>query len=216
MMRPHHPVMLLLAGALAAAAAGCGSSRPSAASAPETITVTTRQTTTLPATAPPTAAATTQATSVTAPPSASGTSSVATRTEGGGPAFAGPPPASPPASAAAAVLQAHGFVASDPSQYHPDQTLQVLVGMRAGSGDGRHQQAFFFVDGRYIGTDSSAPSASIGVVSQSDTDVTLSYGLYRSGDPLCCPSGGRRNVTFELDNGHLTPLSAIPPQSARL
>jgi hypothetical protein len=127
----------------------------------------------------------------------------------------GTPPASGSASAAAAaVVQSHGFVASDPSQYHPNQTLQVLVGSR-GAGDGRPQQAFFFVTGRYIGTDASAPSASIGVVSQSDTDVTLSYGLYRASDPLCCPSGGRSNVTFELDNGRLTALSAIPPASAR-
>jgi hypothetical protein len=118
------------------------------------------------------------------------------------------------AGAAAAVVRAHGYTPNDTGEYHPHQTLQVLVGTRAGSGDGYAQQAFFFLDGHYIGTDTSEPSATVKVVSQSDTQVTLAYPLYRSGDPLASPSGGQATISFQLNNGRLTPLGQIPPASS--
>jgi hypothetical protein len=119
------------------------------------------------------------------------------------------------ATAAVAVVRAHGYTPDDPSQYHANQTLGVLVGTRSPSGDGYGQQAFFFVDGRYLGTDSTQPSAKLRVLSQSDTQVTLAYPLYRSHDALCCPSGGEARVTFELNNGKLAPLQQIPPASSQ-
>jgi hypothetical protein len=83
--------------------------------------------------------------------------------------------------------------------------------MHSGSGDGYGQQAFFFVNGRYIGTDASQPSATLRVVGQGDTEVTLAYPLYRDGDPLCCPGAGQARVRFQLNNGKLTALDPIPP-----
>ena len=87
----------------------------------------------------------------------------------------------------------------------------MLVGTRTGSSDGYGQQAFFFLNGRYIGTDSKQPSATLKVLSQSDTEVTLAYPLYRKRDPLSSPSGGEAHVTFQLNNGKLVPLGKIPP-----
>jgi LppP/LprE lipoprotein len=113
------------------------------------------------------------------------------------------------------VVRAHGYSPTDISQYHAGQTLGVLVGTRSPSGDGYGQQAFFFVNGRYIGTDSTQPSAKLRVVEQQDTRVTLAYPLYRPHDALCCPSGGEARVTFELDNGRLTPQQQIPPASSQ-
>jgi hypothetical protein len=111
---------------------------------------------------------------------------------------------------AAAVVTAHGYT-PDVSTYRPNQTLRVMIGTRTGSADGHSQRAFFFLDNRYIGTDSGQPSASLRVVSQSDTEVALAYALYRPHDPLCCPSGGQTTVRFQLDNGGLVPLDPIPP-----
>jgi LppP/LprE lipoprotein len=108
-------------------------------------------------------------------------------------------------SAAEAVLQAKGYTASSTSDYHPNQTLRVLVGTHSGSAEGG-QQAFFFVDGRYIGTDAKQPSASVHVVSQGDTEVTLAYAL---------SGGDQATVRFQLNNGKLVPLGAIPPASSR-
>ena len=90
----------------------------------------------------------------------------------------------------------------------------MLVGTRTGSADGYGQQAFFFVDGRYIGTDAKQPSATVNVVCQGDTEVTLAYPLYRKSDALCCPGGGTATCHFQLNNGKLVPLEAIPPASS--
>jgi hypothetical protein len=116
--------------------------------------------------------------------------------------------------AALAVVRAHGYTAEDTADYHSNQTLRVLIGTGSHSNDGYDKQAFFFVDGRYLGTDSSRPSAQIGIVSQSDTEVTLAYRLYRPNDPLCCPGGGTAHVRFQLNNGRLVPLDPIPPLSS--
>ncbi|HEU0250190.1 MAG TPA: LppP/LprE family lipoprotein [Solirubrobacteraceae bacterium] len=115
---------------------------------------------------------------------------------------------------AVAVVKAHGYTPDDTASYHPNQTLQVLVATRTGSADGYAQQAFFFVDGRYLGTDTSTPSAGIKLVSQGDTEATLAYRLYRPGDPLCCARGGEATVRFALNNGRLVPLDPIPPANS--
>jgi hypothetical protein len=112
-------------------------------------------------------------------------------------------------------VRERGFTPNDSSQYHSDQALRVLVGTRTGSGDGYGQQAFFFVNGRYIGTDAKEPSATLKVLSQGDTEVTLGYPLYRRGDPLSSPSGGEAHVTFQLNNGMLVPVGKIPAASER-
>jgi hypothetical protein len=118
------------------------------------------------------------------------------------------------AAAAEAVVKTRGYTPDDVSQYRPSQTLRVLLGTRTGSADGYEQRAFFFVGGKYLGTDSSQPSASIRLVSQSDTEVVLAYTLYRPHDPLCCASGGQSTVHFQLNDGQLVPLQPIPPASS--
>jgi hypothetical protein len=117
--------------------------------------------------------------------------------------------------AALAVVRAHGYTTGATSDYHPNQTLRVLLGTAARSGEGHGEQAFFFVDGHYLGTDASRPSAQMSVVSQSDTEVTLAYGLYRPHDPPCCPGGGEARVRFQLNNGRLVALDPIPPDGSR-
>jgi LppP/LprE lipoprotein len=202
-------VLGTLAGALAG---GCGSSTKtvSVAGAPPQTTGTT--------------AATTQPSQSTG--SASGGSTTAQRSPSGGtPAPTGTRSASEPAfthqetgaeglGGAVATVRARGFTPNNTSDYHPSQTLRVLIGTRTGSGDGYGQQAFFFVNGRYIGTDASQPSATLRVESQGDTEVALAYPLYRKGDPLCCPGGGQAVVHFQLNNGKLAPLEPIPPSSS--
>jgi hypothetical protein len=112
---------------------------------------------------------------------------------------------------AAGIVRAHGYTPNDTSEYHSDQALGVMVGTRTGSADGYVQQAFFFVNGKYLGTDTKEPSASVKVVSQGDTEVTLRYALYRPNDPLVNPGGGEARVTFQLNNGKLVALQKIPP-----
>ncbi len=112
------------------------------------------------------------------------------------------------------VLESAGYVAIDPSEFHEHQTLQVLIGRKAGEGGDDKQRAFFFLAGTYLGTDAAKPSASLKVISQRETEVTLGYRLYRPQDPLCCASGGEADVHFQLNNGELVALNPIPPVSS--
>lgn len=126
------------------------------------------------------------------------------------PAFAKKESGQSALAAAVATVQGQGYTPNDTSEYHPQQTLRVLTATRSGAGGAYVQRAFFFLDGRYIGTDSSQPSGSVKVISQGETSVTLAYGMYRPGDSACCPGGGQSTVTFQLNNGSLQALDPIP------
>jgi hypothetical protein len=205
-----------LLGALAALAVGgllggCGS---------QTKTVSVAETppaseTAASSTSPSTTTTSTPTSTTSAPTStAGGAAAPSTTRTAPEPAFAQQGTHAEGASAAASLLRTHGYTPNETSQYHPDQTLRVLVGTHTGSGDGYGQQAFFFLGGHYIGTDTKEPSATIKVVSQNDTEVTLAYPLYRRNDPLANPSGGQAIVHFQLNNGKLTPLGTIPPANS--
>jgi hypothetical protein len=202
-MRRLLPLALLSAVVLA----GCGSQTKTVtvASAPAT---TSSSTTT---TAPSTTSSTPTTTAATTPtsPSTTRTAPEPSFTETEQEAKSGT------LGAAVAALRARGYSPNDTAEYHSGQTLRVLVGTRTGSADGYGQQAFFFVDGHYLGTDTKEASAKVKVVSQNDTEVAVAYPLYRSGDPLCCPGGGQRVVHFALNNGKLTALDPIPPANSK-
>ncbi|HWY17172.1 MAG TPA: LppP/LprE family lipoprotein [Solirubrobacteraceae bacterium] len=204
-----------LAAAVAVLLGGCGGATKTVSVAGAPTTSQTTATTTQPTTGAATTPAHTTSGATSGGGASGGAPATTTRTAPA-PAFAdkergGGAEGLP---AALAVVRAHGYTASDTADYHPSQTLRVLVGTGSHSNDGYDKQAFFFLDGRYLGTDSSRPSAQLGVVSQSDTEVTLVYKLYRPSDPLCCPGGGQARVRFQLNNGRLVPLDPIPPVSS--
>jgi len=196
------PTAILLGGcgSQTKTVSAAGSPAPEQATAPSTPATTSTTTSTAPAPAQTT--------------TSGGTSAPAATRTAPEPAFTQQPAPAAGASGAAAVVRASGYTPNDVSQYHPNQTLRVLVGTRTGSSDGYGQLAFFFVGNRYIGTDTKVPSATISVASQGDTEVALAYPLYRSGDALSSPSGGTTIVRFQLNNGKLTPSGAIPPASS--
>lgn len=188
---------------LALAACGSGTKTVSVAGAPATQTQPAQ---------PPTGTTSRPSRTTSVPQNGSATAPTVTRSAPE-PAFTQQERGGEGAHAATALLRAKGFTPTNAADYHPHQALEVLIGMHSASGDGYGQQAFFFVNGRYIGTDASKPSATLRVASQSDTEVTLSYPLYRRGDALCCPGGGQTKVRFQLNNGKLTALDAIPTLS---
>jgi hypothetical protein len=217
-MRSHASAILFSVAALTVGVllSGCGGGTKTvtAASAPVQTTTTSAKTKTT-STATTTPPASTAPARTTTNGGTSGPTSTPARTAPA-PAFTKKPEGGDGEglSGAEAVVQAKGFTATDASDYHSDQALRVLIGTRSSSSDGHGQQAFFFVNGSYIGTDAKEPSATVKVVSQSDTEVTLAYPLYRSSDPLCCPGGGQTTVRFQLNNGKLAPLDPIPPASS--
>jgi hypothetical protein len=201
--------------ALAALLAGCGGGTKTVDASTPLPEGTTSTSAPRASTTTSTTATSTTPTSTTTPPSESGgTASPSTTRTATAPAFThqggtGATTTGESAEglgAAEAVVQAKGFTVDAASDYHPDQTLRVLVGTRTGAAEGNGEQAFFFVDGRYIGTDAKQPSASVHVVSQGDTEVALAYAL---------AGGGQATVRFQLNNGKLVPLEAIPSASNR-
>jgi LppP/LprE lipoprotein len=222
--------------ALATLVAACGSSSPpsvtvtrsSSASATSRTTASTsavasatssRSSSTTTSAKPPTttttASSTTTPTASTTPTTATTTTTTTTRTETA-PAFVGTNPTSPGAvshdlAAALAVLAKAGYAPVRPSTYRAGDTLRVVIGTRTGSSVPA-EQAFFFDQTIYLGTDARSPSAQISLLSQSDTEVTLGYAIYRTG--ASTPSTLRR-VHFALDMGQLSAIDPLPSAAAR-
>ena len=98
-----------------------------------------------------------------------------------------------------------------PSTYRAGDTLRVVIGTRTSSSVPA-ERAFFFDQTIYLGTDARSPSAQISLLSQSDTQVTLGYAIYRAG--ASTPSTIRR-VHFALDMGQLSAIDPLPSAAAR-
>jgi hypothetical protein len=192
---------------------GCGSQTKtvSVANSPTVAQTSTPATTSTQSTTPATTTSKTPTTSTPAQTTTNGgTSAPSTTRTAPEPEFTQHESHAEGLSAAAELVRAKGYTPNETSQYHPSQTLRVLVGTRTGSSTGMGQQAFFFVGGRYLGTDTKEASAAVTVVAQSDTEITLGYPRYRAGDAPGSPSGGQVAVRYQLNNGKLTAIGKVP------
>jgi hypothetical protein len=109
------------------------------------------------------------------------------------------------------VVESRGFAVVDKRDWNPEDTLQVLIGEASSGG----YLAFFFVDGQYLGNDSTDVSAELKVKRTNDLDVTLAYGIYQSGDEPLEPTGDPVIVHFRYEGGQVTPLQAVPAPEQR-
>ena len=115
--------------------------------------------------------------------------------------------------AAEATVRSHGYNPVDASAYLPAAPLSVIVGVRKSSGDGTAQRAFFFADGRFVGTDTPDDSSGIRVAFARPPVIALTYALYDPKDPQCCPSAGSTTVPYRWTGERLEPQRQIPPSS---
>ncbi len=113
---------------------------------------------------------------------------------------------------AIALVESRGFEVVDKADWMPDDTLQVLIGTTT---DG-NEMAFFFVDGTYLGNDSTEVSSKLRVKRTNDLEVTLQYGIYASGDESGKPTGDPITVTFRYSGGVVEPVEAVPAPEQRL
>ena len=203
MTRRHLSLLFALAAVPLAAGCGASESQSAATGTPTSTSAATSSTGEQPA------ATTTTSSSTTQTETGAGTTTTTTTgqggTSGGQPAFVEPGKTAEGVAAAEAALRAHGYTPFETATYKPQQTLRVLLGSKAGG-----ENAFFFVGGRYIGTDSKTPSTQVSVVAQSEGSVTLRYTLYSQGKPA-----GSSTVTFQLENGSLQAQQTIPPPAKR-
>jgi LppP/LprE lipoprotein len=118
-------------------------------------------------------------------------------------------------NAAITTLTRQGFEPVRLADYDARDELRVLLGLPA-TDDAGPKRAFFFVGRRFIGYDSTTPSANLRVVKTDNRSITLRYGLYEPEDRRCCPRGGYVRVRYRWDGATLEPRGEIPPPSERV
>jgi hypothetical protein len=114
---------------------------------------------------------------------------------------------------AVAIVRQKGYTTLKQSDYDPKATFRVLIGRPVGDSAGGHR-AFFFIKDTFLGNDATNPSTTLTVAKTGKQSVTLSYGVYQSGDPAGQPSG-RKKVRFRLEGTRIHALDEIPLDSAR-
>ncbi len=109
-------------------------------------------------------------------------------------------------------VQKAGFSIFNPNDpIYQTNPLIVLIGTCTGSADGYCQRAFFFYNGKFVGTDSSDTSIGIGFKWSTENTIALNYILYNKDDSLSSPTGGAATVRFEYDGNTLKVLDKLPP-----
>jgi eukaryotic-like serine/threonine-protein kinase len=97
--------------------------------------------------------------------------------------------------------------------WNPAAPLNVIVAGYTGGASGPIK-AFFFGDGKYLGTDTTGGSGGAVARRVSGSEIVIKYPIYYAGDPACCPSG-TQDVRFSWAGGQLEALDPIPPSAER-
>ena len=117
----------------------------------------------------------------------------------------------PPLELAKSYLAAHGYSAVSVRFWsNAPGALNAIPAYVTHSANGCCR-VFFFVDGRFVGTDAPNISRAVSIRSRSFVMVTLVYRLYRPSDASCCPTNGRRPVRFHWTGTRLARLDRLPP-----
>jgi hypothetical protein len=114
-------------------------------------------------------------------------------------------------TAAADLVASRGFTVTRLRDYDPTDTLRVLIGKTSAGG----RLAFFFVQGDYIGNDSSDVSARLRVKHTADLMATLTYTVAQPSPTGGNPTTSKLDVHFTWDGSRLSPDQALPPASQR-
>lgn len=111
-----------------------------------------------------------------------------------------------------------------------DQAGQIVLVTATAGYDGMCRpwdfQGFVFAGGRFVGTLAPRPMRSredgalVGTPHLSADGLSAQFTRYKPTDPLCCPTGGRTTVDYELRGGALVPsritqAPAVPAQLPR-
>jgi hypothetical protein len=132
---------------------------------------------------------------------------------------AAPPPASGPAPAPAGpyttLAAAEAFVRSQPAfstlrpdfidsdkLWRPSATLHVVHATPFGGATYGGDYYYFFVNGNVVGHQSFTKATSDAF--PDDLTFTVTYAVYRPGDPHCCPTGGSHTARFRWNGTSLT------------
>ena len=109
------------------------------------------------------------------------------------------------------LVASRGFEVVRKRDWNPTDTLKVLIGRTPTGG----KMAFFFVNGEYLGNDSTEPSTELRVQETNDLEVALSYGIFDPGDDPEEPTGQPLTVHFRYDGVQGEPVEAVPAPEQR-
>jgi LppP/LprE lipoprotein len=113
--------------------------------------------------------------------------------------------------AAVDVVTSRGFKVTRVRDYDPGDTLRVLIGKSSSGG----RLAFFFVQGDYIGNDSSDLSGRLRVKKTADLTATLTYGVAQPSTNGGAPTTSKIDVNYTWDGSRLSPDQELPPATER-
>ncbi|SFQ05832.1 LppP/LprE family lipoprotein [Amycolatopsis rubida] len=134
--------------------------------------------------------------------------------ETSGPSRSAAAPAEQPADAslpaAEKLVRSKGYTPNSDTSWPRPKDLNVIVALKSDAQTSSSQMAFFFHDGRFLGTDTATPSANMSKKAQDSTTITLSYQLYQANDPNAENTGGAADVRYHWTGSKLEPLDPIP------
>jgi LppP/LprE lipoprotein len=114
------------------------------------------------------------------------------------------------------VVADHDWNVIDARKYgSPTPGLHALLGDQEAGGSGLPLHVFFFLGGRYLGTDTSEPSEGIRIAWAGTSTVGVEYTIWKKSDAHCCPTGGHRLVRYHWTGTKLVPLDPIPALAER-
>ncbi|MFD1676291.1 VPS10 domain-containing protein [Alicyclobacillus fodiniaquatilis] len=78
--------------------------------------------------------------------------------------------------------------------------------------DGHSQFVFFFLNGKYLGTDTAKPSVEITSVTTAENGVAVTYPVYKKNDSFANPTGTPVTITYTWNGSKLVPNKPYPKQ----
>lgn len=114
-----------------------------------------------------------------------------------------------------ALIESKGYAVSGTT---PSATVQTSSGatlsawMGVSGSDGHNQFVFFFLNGKYLGTDTAQPSLEITSAKAAGTGISVSYPVYKQGDSFANPTGTPVTITYTWNGSKLVPNKPYPKQ----
>jgi hypothetical protein len=97
---------------------------------------------------------------------------------------------------------------SPETTWRSEATLHVIHATHDGSASWAGDWYYFFVHGYVVGEQYFTHSSTAAAID--DTTFSVSYDVYRPGDPHCCASAGRASVRFQWTGDRLASLDPMP------
>lgn len=91
-------------------------------------------------------------------------------------------------------------------------TLTAWITMATKSQDGYSQLVFFFLNGKYLGTDTAKPSLEITSAKAVGHGIAVTYPVYKKSDSFANPTGAPVTITYTWNGSKLVPDKPYPKQ----